>query len=260
LAILSYHKIGPPPPGGWDTWSYIPEATFAGHLRCLRDGGWEVIDLACFLRGVAAPDSLPERAALLTFDDGYRSNLTVAVPWLVRFGYPAVMFVPTDFIGGRNAFDDGVEPDEAICDWEDLRQLERVGVAVQSHGASHRAFSCLAPAEQEAELRRSKAVLEGRLDRPVEVFCYPYGDGGEPAATARMLHRAGYRAACLYGGGPTAMPPADPYRLARLALGPDADLADTLRAVPRAAASRAEEAGGRLPGACTGAGNWRDLA
>jgi peptidoglycan/xylan/chitin deacetylase (PgdA/CDA1 family) len=176
-----------------------------------------------------APESLPRRAALLTFDDGYRSNLTVAVPWLRRFGYPAVMFVPTDFIGGSNSFDAGVEPEEAICTWDDLRELERAGVAVQSHGCSHRAFSGLSPAEREAELVRSRAALEDGLGRPVEVFCFPYGDDGqEQGETAAILRRAGYRAACLYGGGPNRVPLADAYRLTRLAMGPDTDLGAAL--------------------------------
>jgi peptidoglycan/xylan/chitin deacetylase (PgdA/CDA1 family) len=230
LAILGYHKIGPPPPEGWETWSYIPEATFAGHLGHLRDNGWQVLDLRAFLRGLATPDELPAQAALLTFDDGYRSNLTVAVPWLRRFGYPAVLFIPTDFIGGRNTFDEGVEPEEPICTWEELRALENCGVAVQSHGASHRALSGLGPAELGAELVQSRAVLEDGLGRPVEVFCYPYGDGGkDPERVSLALRRAGYRAACLYGGSPNRVPPADAYRLTRLAMGPDTDLPAALR-------------------------------
>src|SRR5690349_16179849 len=129
LAILGYHKIGPPPPGGWETWFYIPEETFLEQLATLRASGWRVIDAQAFLEGLARPEILPERAALITFDDGYRSNLEVAVPLLQRFDYPAVMFVPTAFIGGRNTFDGGAEPDEPICDWEDLGELERCGVS-----------------------------------------------------------------------------------------------------------------------------------
>jgi peptidoglycan/xylan/chitin deacetylase (PgdA/CDA1 family) len=232
LAVLGYHKIGPAP-GGWETWSYVPEETFAGHLRHLREAGWEVIDLPTFLRGLVTPQALPPRAALLTFDDGYRSNLTAAVPWLRLFGYPAVLFVPTDFIGGRNTFDAGVEPEEEICTWADLRELERAGVAVQSHGRSHRTLSDLGPEEREAEIVRSRAVLEGRLGRPVEVFCYPYGDGGrDPGEVRRVLRAAGYRAACGYGGGPGPVLPADAYYLPRLAMGPDTDLRAALRALP----------------------------
>src|SRR5436190_8760301 len=116
LAILAYHKIGNPPPGGWETWFYIPEITFGAHLRYLRESGWPVIDGQALLRGLARPESLPQKAAMLTFDDGYRSTLEVAAPWLRRFDYPGLTFVPTAFIGGCNTFDGGVEPDEAICD------------------------------------------------------------------------------------------------------------------------------------------------
>jgi peptidoglycan/xylan/chitin deacetylase (PgdA/CDA1 family) len=237
LAILGFHKIGEPAPNGWETWFYIPEATFAGYLSYLQEHGWTVIDLEGFLGGLERPWSLPERAALLTFDDGYRSMRTVALPWLLRFGYPAVFFVPTDFIGGRNTFDPA-EPDEAICDWDDLCELERRGVSVQSHAASHRPFSELERVEQEEELRQSKSTLEARLGKRIEVFSYPYGDDGMSSypygddvtsspillRVRQALKRAGYRAACLYGGGPNRLPAADPYRLSRLAMGPDTDL------------------------------------
>ena len=225
LAILGYHKIGEPPPGGWQTWFYVPEEIFVGHLSYLREHGWQVIDLLAFFRGITAPESLPERAALLTFDDGYRSMRTVVLPWLLRFGYPAVLFVPTDYIGGFNGFDAGYEPEEPICDWDDLRELERLGVSIQSHGASHRSFSKLSLPEQKEELARSKTTLEAGLEKPVEVFSYPYGDGGtEPRSTGKALEQAGYQAACLYKGGPNSLPIVEPYRLTRLALGPDTDL------------------------------------
>jgi peptidoglycan/xylan/chitin deacetylase (PgdA/CDA1 family) len=225
LAILGYHKIGEPPPDGRQTWFYVPEEIFAGHLSYLRDHGWHVIDLPALLGGITAPESLPERAALLTFDDGYRSMRTVALPWLLRFGYPAVLFVPTDYIGGSNGFDAGYEPEEAICDWDDLREVERLGVSIQSHGASHRSFSKLSLPEQQEELARSKITLEAGLEKPVEVFAYPYGDGGtDPRLTGTALERAGYRAACLYKGGPNLLPIAEPYRLTRLDMGPDTDL------------------------------------
>jgi peptidoglycan/xylan/chitin deacetylase (PgdA/CDA1 family) len=225
LAILSFHKIGEPSPEGWRSWFYTPEVAFVGCLSYLRENGWPVIDVTAFLGGLKLPDSLPTRAALLTFDDGYRSIREVALPWLRRFGYPAVLFVPTDYIGRYNAFDDGTEPEEAICDWDDLRELQRSGVSIQSHGVSHRPLSQLDWDEQRQELVRSKAELEAGLGSPVNLFAFPYGDGGtDPRAMSAALERAGYQAACLYGGGPNPLPIADPYRLARLALGFDTDL------------------------------------
>lgn len=250
LAILGFHKIGPAP-DEWDTWFYVPQGTFVSYLDYLKKDGWQVLDLAAFLRGLAEPDILPERAALITFDDGYRSILDYGLPELRSFNYPAVMFVPTAFIGGHNDFDADNEPAEAICGWAELRELERCGVTVQSHAVSHRAFSGLNPAEQEQELLRSKAALEDGLGKPVEVFSYPYGDcGPEPEATRRVLERTGYRAACLYGSGPQRVPVADPYRLTRLAMGPDTDLPRCLAARARRAVQRHEgsDVRGRVKG------------
>src|SRR5579872_6433741 len=98
VAVLGYHKIGPPPVGGWETWYYIPTKTFRSHLERLAGVGWRFIDLDLFLKGLADPNCLPERAALVTFDDGYRSVLENAGPELIRAQCPAVMFVPTKYI------------------------------------------------------------------------------------------------------------------------------------------------------------------
>ena len=225
LAILSFHKIGDPGPGGWNSWFYIPEKTFAGPLRFLKDNNWNVIDVPAFLAGLRAFEKLPERAVLLTFDDGYRSVREVALPWLRRFGYPAVSFVSTGYIGGCSTFDRGDEPEEPICDWEDLRELQQQGISIQSHGVTHRGFSSLGPEEQEEELTRSKVMLESHLGSRVEVFAFPYGDnGGNPPESAKTLEKVGFRAACVYGGGPNPLPVADTYRLNRVAMGPDTDL------------------------------------
>jgi peptidoglycan/xylan/chitin deacetylase (PgdA/CDA1 family) len=225
LAILSFHKIGEPPSGGMNTWFYTPEETFARQLVYLRTNGWEVIDQSRFLRGLEDPEGLPHCCALITFDDGYRSMRTVVLPLLRRFGFPAILFVPTDYIGGRNTFDSGSEPDESICDWDDLKELERGGVSIQPHGVSHRRFSELDLEQQKVELQHSKAAIEDRLGRRAEIFAFPYGDDGmNPQIVRQELEHAGYRAACLYRGGPMSFPLANPYRLPRLAMGPTTDL------------------------------------
>ena len=91
----------------------------------------------------------------------------------------------------------------------------------KSHAASHRTFSELTPSERALELESSKAALESELGKTVQLFAYPYGDDGGAAAQVR---EAGYRAAFGYGGGPISMPPEDPYRVERLAIGPDSNL------------------------------------
>ena len=224
-AILSFHKIGAPPRGGWNTWFCIPEDTFIRQLTYLVTNGWQVIDQSSFVKGLEDPESLPRHSALITFDDGYRSVRTVALPLLRRFGLPAVLFVPTQYIGGRNTFDSGSEPDEPLCDWDDLKELESGGVSIQPHGVSHRRFSEMSLEQQSAELLRSKRALEEGLGNRAEIFAFPYGDdGADPQALRKELEQAGYRAACLYRGGPISFPLSNPFRLPRLAMGPDTDL------------------------------------
>jgi len=231
LAVLGFHKVGEPPAGSDRTWFYVPEETFATYLSYLKENGWGVLDLAGFLHGLSRPDLLPSRAALLTFDDGYQSVRDVALPWLTRFGFPAVSFVPTAFIGGVNAFDKGVEPEERICDWAALRELDANGVAIQPHGVSHTTFSALTIEEQATEVRQSKTILETELGRPVTMFSYPYGDCGTDAmALHRIMRASGYHAACLFDNGPNWMPIKNPYLLNRIAIGPDTNLAAELGA------------------------------
>jgi peptidoglycan/xylan/chitin deacetylase (PgdA/CDA1 family) len=225
LAILAFHKIGEPPAGARSTPWYIPEATFRTQLRYLSTNGWEVISVASFLRGLSEPETLPRRAALLTFDDGYKSMLRVASRTLSEFGYPSVAFIPTHFVGGYNDWDRGREPFEDICDWDGLRELESRGCSIQSHGVRHKSFSRLPPNEQQDELHESKRILDEKLGKPVEVFAYPYGlVGRDRSALSALLERNGYRAACLFPGGISKLPVANNYFLPRVDMFPHSDL------------------------------------
>jgi peptidoglycan/xylan/chitin deacetylase (PgdA/CDA1 family) len=232
LAILSYHKVGDPPGGAWEPWYYVPAGLLAEQLTALRDDGWEFVDVAAALDGLSDPQALPERSALVTFDDAYRSLLELGLPVLRELGVPGVVFVPAALVGTESSFDAGIsEPVEPICTWDELRALNAGGVSVQSHGLEHVRLSKLEGDRLERELLESKRTLERELGKPVEVFAFPYGDGGaDPSAVSESLERCGYRAACLYGGGPVDLPTAEPYRLERLAIGLDSDVAAEARA------------------------------
>jgi peptidoglycan/xylan/chitin deacetylase (PgdA/CDA1 family) len=232
VAILAYHKVGEPAADAWETWYYVPEPVLRAQLGWLGEHGWQAIDAVALVEGLALPEGLPERSVLITFDDAYRSVLDCALPPMRELSLPGVVFTPTAFIGGTSDFDaDTSEPVAAVCDWDELRELEAGAVSVQSHGVSHRAFSDLGITEIESELARSREALEQGLGRAVELFSFPYGDVGvDEQATSNALARTGYRAAFLYGGGPARLPTAAPYRLERVAMWPDTDLVAELGA------------------------------
>lgn len=229
VAVLGYHKIGDPPPEWW-SWYYVPERVFAHHLRMLSDSGWELLTGARLISGLDNPTTLPSRSALLTFDDGYATFADDALRILQEFGAPSVLFVPTDHVGASSdKWDLNVEPREALCTWEDLKSLQQADVSIESHGAAHRAYSSMTPHEQGDDATRSKRVIEQRLGTPARLLSYPYGDDGSLSADGpSSVQRAGYEAAFLYGGSVFRPRGADRYRLPRIAMGPETDLAAEL--------------------------------
>ena len=226
VAILGYHKVGKPVPPAWETWYYVSEEVFADQLQLVLALGWEPIDAQRLVEALTGGAELPPRSVLVTFDDGFRSVLEHALPHMRRLGFPGVMFTPTAYVGRTNEFDrETSQPQEPICDWHELRELEQGGVSIQSHSATHPAFSTLSAAELRRELRDSKAALEERLGRAVELLAYPYGDAGvEQPVVEAALGEAGYRAAFLYGGGPFRLPANSVFRLPRLAMGAETNL------------------------------------
>lgn len=229
IIVLGYHKIGEPPADGWETWYYVPRQVFRAQLQTLLATGWHPIDHATFVEALDRPERAPTRSFLVTFDDAYRSLVSEALPVLEDLGVPAVVFVPTHYIGGTNAFDLDNEPEEQICDWDDLRHLHDRRVSVQSHGVRHAAMSELNPDAQREELQASRRALESGLGTTVDLFAFPYGDDGDdPRAMAAAVRAAGYRAAFGYGGGATDLRRGDRFRWPRAAMGPDTDLAAVL--------------------------------
>ena len=237
IVILGHHKIGPVPENGWRSWYYIPEEAFAAQLRLLKDRGYAFLTLDAFLDGLDRPETFPVKAVLITFDDAYRSLLRHALPPMRAAGVPGVVFAPTDWVGKSNDFDFGIEPPEAIATWDELAEMERGGLAVQSHSRRHRALSTLTPEEIEDEIAHSKYEIETRLNRPCTLFSFPFGDNGvlpignrkqESPVVEALLRKHGYRAACVYGGDPVPLDLGLRYRLSRIALGEDTDLAKAL--------------------------------
>jgi peptidoglycan/xylan/chitin deacetylase (PgdA/CDA1 family) len=105
----------------------------------------------------------------------------------------------------REAFD--------LAGWDELRSLDPALVAIGSHTLTHPILTMLSAQEVEEEICGSRELLEKRLGRPAELFCYPNGDID---STTLALARRTYRVAVTVAPG-AVQPGCDPLLLPRLA-------------------------------------------
>jgi peptidoglycan/xylan/chitin deacetylase (PgdA/CDA1 family) len=98
-AILMYHSVMDDPDQHGDAFGGIIHSTrvFAGQMEVLARH-YHPVSLDDLVEILAGRKSLPRRAVVVTFDDGYRDNCDVAVPVLNRIGIPAAFYVVVNSI------------------------------------------------------------------------------------------------------------------------------------------------------------------
>ena len=103
-------------------WSQIAvsEEAFEAQLAHLRSEGYPVLTLPEVVRIVSGATPPPQRGVFLTFDDGYADNLSAALPRLRHYGAEATMFVPTEYVGRRDAWNAGSDDGLRYLDWHEL--------------------------------------------------------------------------------------------------------------------------------------------
>ncbi len=162
---------------------------------------FHVVSLSEIVRRVRTGEDAPPRTVAITFDDCYHNNLGAA-RILAEYGLPACFFVPTQFIGTDHVFewDRGIKQ-LANLDWDDLREMVRLGHEIGSHTVSHADLGTVSSEEVRRELIDSKKVLEARLGRPARWFAYPFGGHSNfRLADLPLVYEAGYEA-CFSGYG-----------------------------------------------------------
>lgn len=206
IPILCYHRFG-------DTGHIkltVPEKKFREQLQFLKDNDYRVIPMSDMYKFISGQEELPKKAVIITIDDGYRSTYEIAYPVLKEFGFPATLFLYTDFTGAGDAIN-----------WSQARKMLASGIMdIQPHSKSHPNMSLSKVSESHTAYR--KRILEEidnptrkinkYLKTPLHTFAYPYGDtnkmiinhlkkrgyelgvtvqpGGNPAyAHQYMLHR-----------------------------------------------------------------------
>ncbi|HOI42540.1 MAG TPA: polysaccharide deacetylase family protein [Elusimicrobiales bacterium] len=224
-AILMYHKVGDPPPGDRLPKLWVRTADFRRQMDWLKKRGYAVMTLRDLAAVYGRGQEPPERSAVITFDDGYRNNLTEALPVLEERGFPCVIFMVSETVGGENSWRGGGEARAEMLSAGELRELAAKGIEIGSHTRTHSNLARLTPAEAGAEVEGSRAALESLLGAPVSSFAYPYGGGAFDDAIRDLVKKAGYTCAVSVKQGKP-RPGDDLFRLKRILVRGDDNMLD----------------------------------
>jgi peptidoglycan/xylan/chitin deacetylase (PgdA/CDA1 family) len=169
---------------------HVRKDRFRSHLQYLQRH-YRVISLGDYLQASREQKPLPEYAAVITFDDGYRNFYTVAGPLLIERKMPSAMFLIVDRVR-KNGDSVGAlwadTDDEKYMSWSEIKQLAEKGIEFGSHTCTHRKLTELASAEVDTELRRSKEEITRELQLQDLPLAYPYGFTNDSiASVARSL-------------------------------------------------------------------------
>jgi len=173
--VLVYHTISEPAdrlPGDID----ISAERFERQLHWLER--WRRVET--LTQTLRAPES--DRLTAITFDDGFRDNLTVALPLLEKYQLPMTLFVVAGFLG-REGF---LSPDE-------LREISKHPlITIGAHGVWHRHFTRLKSDEARFELIESRRILSSMTGNRVDLMAWPFGECNEQLE--QLSKECGYRA------------------------------------------------------------------
>lgn len=221
LRVLMYHQVSPT---RGDSLT-VTVAQLARQLDWLRSEGFTFTTLAHVAGAVAGRAALGPRSVLVTFDDAYLDTWELARPILAARRIPAVVFVPTAYVGATSSWDHAPRP---LMSAAQLRDLAALGWELGLHSHQHRNFRDLTPAEITEDVRRCRETFD-TLGLPVSPgFAFPYGgrpqEPGPRAALRAALTAAGVSVAFRIGNRINPASYHDPFELNRL--GPRGDRSD----------------------------------
>ena len=112
----------------------VSPARFREQMTALKEAGFTTVTLSQVMAYVNEGIPLPEKAVLITMDDGYTSNLTVAAPILEELGMCATVFLIGIYEGETISPHSGNRLYPARFAYEDAAQWVEKGVLeLQSH-------------------------------------------------------------------------------------------------------------------------------
>jgi peptidoglycan/xylan/chitin deacetylase (PgdA/CDA1 family) len=199
-AIFAYHNfVERPDQAAPAAQAYVlSQAQFDAHLAALDAPGLRPSRLADV---VATPSA---GQFVLSFDDGYLTDYTVAFARLAERGWPGCFFVIGNQVGAPRALG-----------WRELREMAAAGMEIGSHSLTHPFLHRADPDQIRREFGESKRILEDGLGRAVHFASLPRGSAA-PGMGA-LIKELGYRAFCTSEPGLVSVR-TNPYEVPRIAV------------------------------------------
>ena len=192
VPILMYHAFTEDAEAVTSEIAYAGD--FAGQLAALKEAGYQPVFYRDLVDYVYHGAELPEKPIVLTMDDGYQSDLDLAVPALEREGFRATIAVIGCSVG-KDTYKDTGTPINPHFSLEDaVSYVERGVLDIQTHsydmhqvkkldGEDCRFGVLRMEGETEeayrealtADFLRSREQIESALDVDCNVYTYPYG-------------------------------------------------------------------------------------
>lgn len=201
VPILMYHVISAAPAGVPYPDLFVPGARFAAEMAALHAAGFRATTLDAVLAAWRSGAPLPRHPVVVSFDDGYLSQYTHALPALHRLGWPGVLNLEVNNLRA------GDLPAPLV------RRMIRAGWEVDAHTLTHPDLTTVPAARLAAEVAGSGRRIRRQFGVAARNFCYPAGRFD--AMVEAEVRRAGYAAATTTQPG-WATPGANRYALPRI--------------------------------------------
>jgi peptidoglycan/xylan/chitin deacetylase (PgdA/CDA1 family) len=159
-----YHVLAPPVPNDPYPDLYVKPADFRAQVAWLADHGYHAVTLRQVYDYWRGRRALLPKPIVLTFDDGYHSDFTVALPTLRGRDWPGVLNLEV-----RNLQPVwGTRP-------EMVRKLIAAGWEIDAHTMTHPDLTTVDPTQLRYQVAGSRAAIRRMFHVPVDFFCYPAG-------------------------------------------------------------------------------------
>lgn len=158
----------------------VPKEVFREQMNFLKQKGYTTLTLNELYDFFVNNKPVPDKAVVITFDDGYKDNFENAYPVLKELGFNATVFVITSTI----------DTDKSYLTSKQLREMDANGIDIESHTVNHEQLDKLPYNKQIDTLKSSREYIEKTLGKSSKYIAYPFGkwDGN----TLEAVKNAGY--------------------------------------------------------------------